>query len=187
MSWRGVLAACGLMAVVGCGQVLGVRSPGSNAVAPAGTAALAGAAAANATAPERQTYFVCPSVSTHNDHGMWVIGHHGAYYVSIPTQGGVNSGSKVYLTVPVQVASVAQIPAGWGLYKDYPSYPNFVGMAGLLSEGIETWLGSPAGWVEGDGAMIMDNGDGTYHVTNARTMESITIDHPIPMASAAVW
>jgi len=146
-----------------------------------------GVASVAAAAPDTQTYFICPSVSTHNANGMWVIGQHGAYYVNIPTQGGVNGGSRVYLTVPVRVAGIAQIPAGWGLYKDYPSYPNFVGMAGLLSEGIATWLGSPAGWAEGDGALVMDNGNGTYDVMNARTGETITIDHPIPMASAAIW
>ncbi len=140
-----------------------------------------------AGAPTTQTYFVCPSVSTHNDHGMWVIGKHGAYYVNIPIQGGANTGSKVYLTIPVQVASLAQVPAGWGLYKDYPSYPNFVGMVGLLQEGIDTWLGSPAGWQEGDGAIVMDNGNGTYTVTDMMLNQSIVIDHPIPLASAAVW
>jgi hypothetical protein len=146
-----------------------------------------GPGSALADKPSTQTYFICPSVSTHNDHGMWVIGQHGAYYVNIPTQGGANAGSKVYLTVPVQVASLGQIPAGWGLYKDYPSYPNFVGMAGLLTEGIETWLGNPDGWNEGDGAVVMDNGDGTYTVTNMMINQSIVIDHPIPLASAAIW
>jgi hypothetical protein len=137
--------------------------------------------------PAKETYFICPSVSTHNDHGMWVIGGHGAYYVIVPTQGGANGGSKVFLTVPVSVPSLAQVPAGWALYKDVPTYPNFEGMAGLLSEGISTWLGSPAGWQEGDGAMVVNNGDGTYTVTNARLMQSITIAQPIPLASAAVW
>jgi hypothetical protein len=59
----------------------------------------------------------------------------------------------VYLTILVSVPSLAQVPAGWGLYKDLPSYPNFEGMAVLLSEGISTWLGDPAGWTEGDMAM----------------------------------
>lgn len=135
--------------------------------------------------PTQGTYFICPAVSTNNAHGMWVIGTHGAYYVLIPTQG--NTGSKVYLTIPVQVASRAQIPAGWALYNSLPSYPNFVGMAGLLAEGISTWLGSPAGWQEGDGAIVMDNGNGSYTVTNVRLNQSITINHPIPLASAAVW
>lgn len=150
-------------------------------------ATLVASAGAGGQAPQRDTYFICPSVSTHNTHGMWVMGAHGAYYVLVPTKGGANDGSKVFLTIPVQVTSLAQIPAGWALYKDVPSYPNFVGMVGLLAEGIETWLGSPAGWEEGDGAMVEDNGDGTYTVTNARLMESITINGPVPLASAAVW
>ncbi len=32
----------------------------------------------------------------------------------------------------------------------------------LLAEGISTWLGSPAGWQEGDMATVMNNGSGTY-------------------------
>jgi hypothetical protein len=177
MMWRAILLG-GAVIATACGQPL---------TSPTDNARTVTAARANSSRPPTETFFICPSVSTHNDHGMWVIGHHGAYYVNIPTQGGVSAGSKVYLTVPVQVANLGQIPAGWGLYKDYPGYPNFVGMAGLLSEGIATWLGSPAGWDEGDGATIMDNGDGTYHVMNTRTNEIITIDHPIPMASAAIW
>jgi hypothetical protein len=169
------LAAASLMLSVFAGAASAATTTGTSTTA------------SQNAAPQKVEYFVCPSVSTHNTHGMWVMGAHGAYYVLIPTQGGANGGSKVYLTVPVSVASTAQIPAGWGLYKDYPSYPNFVGMVGLLSEGISTWLGSPAGWAEGDGAIVMDNGNGTYAVTNARTMETITITHPIPLASAAIW
>jgi hypothetical protein len=138
-----------------------------------------------ADTPTTNTYFICPATSLQNDHGMWVMGQHGAYYVLIPTQG--NSGSKVYLTVPVQVASLAQIPAGWALYNSLPSYPNFVGTVGLLAEGIATWLGSPAGWSEGDMAMVVSNGDGTYAVTDVTIGKTITINHPIPLASAALW
>ena len=138
-----------------------------------------------ADAPSKETYFICPSVSTHNPNGMWVIGTHGGYYVLVPNQG--NTGSKVYLTVPVQVPSLAQIPAGWALYNSLPSYPNFEGMAGLLQEGIDTWLGGPAGWYEDDAAMVTNNGDGTYTVTNLTRGLTVTIDHPIPLASAAVW
>ncbi len=140
--------------------------------------------------PDKVTVFICPSVNTHNDRGMWVIGAHGAYYVNVPSQGGVNAADgdpRVYVTVPAGVVDRAQLPAGWGLYKDYPSYPNFEGMAGLLSEGLSNWLGSPAGWQEGDGAMVVNNGDGTYTVTNARLMESITINYPIPIYSAVFW
>lgn len=144
-------------------------------------------AATPSAAPAKETFFICPSVSTHNDHGMWVMGAHGAYYVLVPTKGGVNGGSKVYLTVPASVPSTAQIPAGWALYKDLPTYPNFEGMVGLLSEGISTWLGSPAGWEEGDAAFVTNNGDGTYDVMNSRRGETITIQYPIPLASAAIW
>jgi hypothetical protein len=153
--------------------------------------AASAAAPAKGAAPAKETFFICPSVSTHNDHGMWVMGAHGAYYVLVPTKGGANGGSKVYLTVPVSVPSLAQIPAGWALYKDVPSYPNFVGTVGLLSEGISTWLGNPAGWMEGDMAKVMDNGNGTYTVMGMRMdgtpIGSIVIDHPIPLASAAIW
>lgn len=147
-----------------------------------------GVSGAAAATPDRDTFFICPSVSTHNDRGMWVIGAHGAYYVNIPTKGGANAGSRVYLTVPVTVADTAQIPAGWALYKDLPTYPNFEGMGVLLAEGIDTWLGSPAGWQELDMATVTSNGDGTYTVTNvSRGGETVTIDSPIPLASAAVW
>jgi hypothetical protein len=143
------------------------------------------AAPALADQPQTQTYFICPSVGTNNPDGMWVIGFHGAYYVNIPTQGP--TGDKVFLTVPVTVASLAQIPAGWGLYRDLPSYPNFVGTAMLLGEGIENWLGSPSGWNEGDMATVVANPDGTYTVTDLTVNSTVTIDHPIPLESAAIW
>ncbi len=150
----------------------------------AALAALLPARAAAAT-PTTQTYFVCPSVSLQNPNGMWVIGQHGRYYVHVPIQGA--TGSKVYLTIPVQVFSLAEIPAGWGLYSSLPSYPNFVGTATLLQEGIDRWLGSPSGWNEGDLAMVIDNGNGTYTVHDLTINASVTIDQPIPLASAAVW
>jgi hypothetical protein len=144
------------------------------------------AAPALADQPQTQTYFICPSVGTNNPAGMWVIGFHGAYYVNIPTQGP--TGDKVFLTVPVTVASLAQIPAGWGLYNDLPSYPNFAGTAMLLAEGIEHWLGSPSGWNEGDMATVLANPDGTYTVTdlNLTINNTVTIG-AIPLESAAVW
>jgi len=149
--------------------------------------AFVGATQAIAGQPERDTYFICPSVSTHNANGMWVVGAHGGYYVLIPAKGGANDGSKVYLRVPVKVTSLAQIPAGWALYNDLPSYPNLEGTAVLLSEGISTWLGSPAGWQEGDMANIVNNGNGSYTVTNMRLNEQLEIHSPIPLASAAAW
>jgi hypothetical protein len=137
------------------------------------------------TAPSgslKDTFFICPSVSTNNANGTWVIGQHGGYYVLIP-----GPGSKVFVNVPVDVPNQAQIPAGWALYNSLPNYPNFVGTAMLLEEGIEGWLGGPAGWEEFDMATVVDNGDGTHTVTNLRLGDSITIDHPVPLASAAVW
>ena len=152
------------------------------------TAQFASAQHVTATAaPVTETYFVCPTVSTNNAHGMWVIGRHGGYYVLIPRQGGANDGSKVFLTVPVAVFNVAQIPAGWGLYSSLPSYPNFEGTAVLLSEGIDTWLGNPPGWQEGDMALVAHNSNGTYTVTNLRLFEDIVIQTPVPLASGAIW
>jgi hypothetical protein len=144
-----------------------------------------------ADTPTTATYFICPSTSLNNSNGMWVIGYHGGYYVLVPTNG---SGSKDYLTVPVQVFSRAQIPAGWGLYSSLPSYPNFVGGAGILNEGIEHWLGIVPGdlggnpnWDEGDMVMVSSNGDGTYMVTDMRSGAWVNINNPIPLASDAVW
>jgi hypothetical protein len=137
--------------------------------------------------PEKVEFFICPSVSTHNENGKWVMGAHGAYYVLIPTKGGANENSLVFLTVPVTVPDKAQIPAGWALYKDVETYPYFEGMVVLLGEGIDNWLGSPDGWNEFDMAKVMNNGDGTYTVMNMTVGESVTIDQPVPLASAAIW
>jgi hypothetical protein len=60
-------------------------------------------------------------------------------------------------------------------------------MAGLSQGASTTGLGSPSGWSEGDTAMVMDNGDGTYTVHDMTVDAWITIDQPIPLASAAVW
>ena len=117
----------------------GLSACSGNPTAPAaskqGGGLLADAAASSQTTPQTtQTYFICPTVAQNNPNGMWVIGGHGGYYVIVPKQGA--TGSKVYLTVPVRVFSVAQIPAGWGLYSSLPTYPNFEGTATILSEGI---------------------------------------------------
>ncbi len=144
-------------------------------------------AAARAATPATDTFFICPSVSVHNDLGMWVIGTHGGYYVLIPQQGGANGFSRVFLTIPVAVTSLAEIPAGWALYGSLPNYPNFEGTAVLLAEGIATWLGSPGGWQEGDMAKVVNNGDGTYTVVNLTRFDQVVIHHSIPLASAAVW
>jgi hypothetical protein len=152
-----------------------------------------GPSTALAAAPEREEFFICPSVSTHNPNGMWVMGAHGAYYVLVPRKGGANNDSLVFLTVPVTVPDQAQVPAGWALYKDLPTFPNFEGMVVLLGEGIDTWLDSPDGWTEFDMAKVVNNDDGTYTVMNMGPMTdptdkgSVTINDPIPLASAAVW
>jgi hypothetical protein len=111
--------------------------------------------------PDKDEFFICPSVSTNNEHGMWVMGAHGAYYVLIPTKGGANAPSVVFVTVPVSVPDKAQIPAGWALYKDIDGYPNFSGKVMLLIEGIEVFL-PDTGWGEGTMAMVTyDEGSNT--------------------------
>jgi hypothetical protein len=75
-------------------------------VAATGGAAVAPVAVGTQTTA---TYFICPTVSTHNANGMWVIGYHGGYYVLVPTN---NTGTRDYLTVPVRVFSLAEVPAG---------------------------------------------------------------------------
>lgn len=180
-------------------------------VALAALAASPVAASAAPPSPDTGTeIFVCPSTSTHNAAGNWVIGAHGAYYVLVPTRGPDGTGGRVFTPIPERVAGLAQIPAGWALYKDV--FPEafeadgssslvsgfFTGTVGdemgqtnkpavLLGEGIENWLGSPDGWNEFDMATVVDNGDGTYTVYNMTVDESITIDLPIPVASAVFW
>ena len=170
------------------GAVLSACS--GNPTAPAASKLNADLAAG--TAATTQTYFVCPTVAQNNPHGMWVIGGHGGYNVIVPHQGA--TGSKVYLTVPVQVFSVAQIPAGWGLYSSLPTYPNFEGTATILSEGITRWLSDSPLFHEGDMVSVVNLGNGTYSVTVVGSMmtpedigNSVTIDHPIPLASGAIW
>lgn len=152
---------------------------------------------AAAAQPATQTYFICPTVSTNNSHGHWVIGAHGAYYVNVPVQG--STGGHVYVTVPVQVFSTAQIPAGWGLYKDLPTYPDYAtnsveGPAMILSEGIDRWLGGSALFHEGDVVGVAVNGNGTSTVTVVGSMmtpgdigNALTIGGTVPLASGAIW
>jgi hypothetical protein len=146
------------------------------------------------------TWFICPSVSTNNPNGMWVIGLHGGYYVIVPTN---DAGDKTYVTVPVQVDNLAQIPAGWALYKDaMPTFPNFQGMAGILSEGIYHWISGtyPGGpttsgyvasqWNEGDMVMVTITstaGTGTTVVHDMTSGAMVTINGYIPLNSDAIW
>ena len=154
---------------------------------------LAVPAMASATPPTADDGpFVCPSVSLNNANGMWVIGGHGAYWVLVPNRGSTND--KVFVKDPKNME--AQTTAGYGLYKDYPSYPNYVTQSGdmgamLLSEGLG-WFGTPDGWGEGDMLTIHDNGDGSYAVHNMGGMMgpkdlTITINSPVPLWSAVFW
>lgn len=164
------------------------------------------AQSASAAAPPVQEYFICPSVSTHNAQGTWVIGAHGAYYVLVPTQG--STGGKVYLTVPTRVASQAQVPAGWALYKDiiHTTAPDGTlifttdvtanGTAMLLQEGL-TWFPGAAtlGWSEGDLLSITSDGAGGYLVHDlGNAMMGVgdkgvihLVGQYVPAASGAVW
>lgn len=163
--------------------------------------------AAHAAPPVTQEYFICPSVSTHNAHGTWVIGGHGAYYVLVPTQGA--TGSKVYLTVPTTVFNQAQVPAGWALYKDviHTTSPDGTlvftsdvtpdGAAMLLAEGLKWFPGaSDLGWAEGDMVAITSDGSGGYiaHDMGNPMMgvaDKGTILLPagsyVPAASGVIW
>jgi hypothetical protein len=152
--------------------------------------------------PTSDDPFVCPSVKPGHDGGMWVLGLHGAYYVLFPTagKGSHADNAKVNVRVPDHVLPKAQAAAAWGLYKDYPSYPNFYSasdMIMLLGEGL-VWLGSPAGWGEGHILMVTDNGDDTYTVVNMGNpmmnppmpppaIATIIITEPIPLGSGAIW
>ena len=154
-----------------------------------------------AEAPEKANPFICPTVSLHNSNGMWVLGDHGAYYVIVPTKGkqvdDMDMPLKVFVNVPERTMDQAQIPAGKALFKDYPSYPNFVSvdmtMIMLLEEGLAWLPGAPSDWGEGDMLKVVDNGGGTYTVMNMGNMMdmtpkgSVTIDSPIPLNSAVFW
>lgn len=86
---------------------------------------------ANAAPPSGDDYpvFICPAINTHNPHGTWVIGAHGAYYVNIVVRGqetnpapGVQNKVFVKVSEDSRAVAKAQIPAGFALYKDvFPS------------------------------------------------------------------
>ncbi|MDW7663226.1 MAG: hypothetical protein SCL54_17630 [Bacillota bacterium] len=157
---------------------------------------------------EKENPFVCPSVSLNNPNGMWVLGDHGAYYVLIPTKGGANEGSRIFVNIPEKAMGQAQVAAGKSLYKKYFSYPNFVSGPDmnriiLLEEGLKWLPGAPETWMENDVLGVMDM-DGSYMVHNMGSMmdmmmdpegfmdgdddkEMLTIDEPIPLYSAVFW
>ena len=117
--------------------------------------------------PKTGEIWICPSVSTKNPNGMWVVGHHGAYYILKP---GTASPKWPMILNPTEnleehaphVEHKAQVLAGWGLYHNLPTYPYFEGWAMVLPEGAETW-GLPEG------------------------MQYISLDQEIPLASAVFW
>ncbi|MDT8285198.1 MAG: hypothetical protein RQ767_06695 [Thermovirgaceae bacterium] len=152
-------------------------------------------ATVSAAKPQKENPFICPSVSLNNPNAMWVLGHSGAYFVMIPMKGGIHADemgedARVYVSIPEKPIHKAQHAAKYGLFKDYPSYPNFYGddMIMLLEEGLH-WLGSPDGWMEGDILMIME--DGTVSnmgpMMNPGDKGSITIEGSIPISAAIFW
>ncbi|MFQ6127138.1 MAG: hypothetical protein ACE5R6_21385 [Candidatus Heimdallarchaeota archaeon] len=126
-----------------------------------------GIVVAEPNGPQTGEIWICPSVSTNNPNGMWVVGHHGAYYILKP---GTASHKWPMILNPTgnleehaaRVEHLAQIPAGWGLYKDLPTYPYFEGMAMVLPEG----------------AAMFDLDPG---------MQLISASQGIPLASAVFW
>ncbi len=71
---------------------------------------------------------ICPSVSSNNPNGMWVMGHSGAYCIIKP---GTSSPKWPMILDPTynlqvhasHVQDQAQKPAVCGLYHKLPSYP----------------------------------------------------------------
>jgi hypothetical protein len=98
--------------------------------------ALTSIAPAFAQGPKTGDIWICPSVSTDNPKGMWVIGGSGAYYILKP-----GTASHVWQGDPENpmddilnpthnleehashVHDLAQVNAGQGLYHKLPSYP----------------------------------------------------------------
>jgi hypothetical protein len=120
-----------------------------------------------AQGPKTGDIWICPSVSTNNPHGMWVVGTHGAYYIIKPGTASpkwpdiLNPTANLGLHAP-HVEDQAQVTAGWGHYKDFPTYPYFEGDAMVLPEGA-IWGLTPG------------------------IINSITADQEIPLASAVFW
>lgn len=120
-----------------------------------------------AAAPPAGEIWICPSVSTNNLNGMWVVGAHGAYYILKPGTASPNWPMILNPTGNLEkhapfVEHKGQIPAGWGLYKDLPTYPYFEGMAMVLDDGAEEFG--------------LDEGP-----------QWISVDQEIPLASAVFW
>ena len=117
--------------------------------------------------PKTGEIWICPSVSTNNPNGMWVIGAHGAYYILKPGTASPNWPNILNPTHNLEkhaphVEDLAQVPAGWGLYKDFATYPYYAGEAMVLEDGVEVF-GLGAG------------------------MQTISVDQEIPLASSVFW
>ena len=117
--------------------------------------------------PKTGEIWICPSTSLHNSKGMWVIGAHGAYYILKPGTASPNWPMILNPTGGLEkhaahVEDKAQIPAGWALYKDFPTYPYYAGTAMVLDDGADEFG--------------LDEG-----------MQTITEDMMIPLASAVFW
>ena len=94
--------------------------------------------------PKTGPIWICPSVSTNNPNGMWVIGGSGAYYIIKPGTASpnwpmiLNPTGNLLMHAP-HVEDLGQVPAGWGLYHDWPTYPNYSGWAMVLDDGAEAF------------------------------------------------
>lgn len=100
-------------------------------------ALLPGVASAAPPSGDEYPVFICPALNTHNPHGTWVVGAHGAYYVNIVVRGqetdpapGVQNKVFVKVSEDSRAVAKAQIPAGFALYKDvFPEAFNSDGSA----------------------------------------------------------
>lgn len=104
--------------------------------------AAVGAVAAEPQGPETSDIWICPSVSTDNPNGMWVIGGHGAYYIIKP---GTSSPNWPMILNPTgnleehasHVEHKAQHAAYKGLYRDLTYLDTGDGIAVVLDDGVE--------------------------------------------------
>lgn len=140
--------------------------------------------------PKTGEIWICPSVSTNNPNGMWVVGGHGAYYILKPGTASPNWPMILNPTGNLEmhaahVEDVAQIRAGWGLYKDLPSYPYLDtgdGMAVVLDDGAE-FISDEFGIDIAPMTMI--------HVVPSETPSydegSMTLMANLPLKSAVFW
>lgn len=148
----------------------------------------AGYVTAAPNGPKTGDIWICPSVSTNNPNGMWVIGGSGAYYIVKPGTASpnwpdiLNSTGNLEQHAP-RVENQAQIPAGWGLYSDLPSYPYLDtgnGYAVVLDDGAD-FIYENFGITIEPMAMV--------HVmpAEAPAFDGTTLYANVPLKSAAFW